>query len=76
MKVEIYTTETCSYCKLAKQFFSKNNIQYTEYDVGKDESKAEEMVEKSGQRGTPVIVIDGQVVVGFDEDKLKSLLKL
>lgn len=72
--VAIYTTETCSYCKLAKEFFQKNNVQYQEYNVGTDLEKRQEMIEKSGQMGVPVITIDGEVVVGFNKPRLEELL--
>lgn len=74
--VNIYSTVTCRYCMLAKDFFKKNNIAYTEYNVGADRAKLQEMMEKSGQRGVPVITVDNEVVVGFDEDRLKSLLAI
>jgi glutaredoxin-like YruB-family protein len=72
--VAIYTTETCSYCKLAKEFFQKNNVQYQEFNVGTDLEKRQEMIEKSGQMGVPVITIDGEVVVGFNKPRLQELL--
>ncbi len=73
-KVEIYSTPVCKYCSLAKDFFKKNNIAYTEYDVAADQAKKEEMIEKSGQLGVPVIDVGGDIVVGFDEAVLKDLL--
>jgi glutaredoxin-like YruB-family protein len=75
-KVTIYSTETCHFCKLAKIFFDKNKIDYTAIDVGSDASKRREMIEKSNQMGVPVIVIGEDVVVGFDEVKIKELLHL
>jgi glutaredoxin-like YruB-family protein len=72
--VEIYSTPVCKYCSLAKDFFKKNNIAYTEYDVSSNQAKKEEMIEKSGQLGVPVINIGGDIVVGFDEKILKELL--
>ena len=73
-KVEIYSTPTCAYCKLAKEFFKKNGIEYTEYDVAADIAKRQEMLDKTHQFGVPVIVIDGQVIVGFDKFKVNQLL--
>jgi glutaredoxin 3 len=74
-KVEIYSTPVCTYCNMAKEYFKKNNIAYTEYNVAADQARKEEMVEKSGQFGVPVIVVDGEnVVVGFEEAVLKDLL--
>lgn len=72
--VTIYSTATCHYCGLAKDFFKKNNISYTEHNVGTDIEKRKEMVEKSGQMGVPVIDVDGHITVGFDEAELASLL--
>jgi len=72
--VTIYTTSTCGFCKMAKEFFKESNIEYQEHDVTMDQHAQEEMVKKSGQMGVPVIDIDGQIVVGFDKAKLSSLL--
>ena len=72
--VLIYTTPTCVYCKMTKEFFQEHGITYTEYNVALDEQKRSEMLEKSGQMGVPVIDIDGEIVVGFDEGRLKTLL--
>ncbi len=72
--VSIYTTPTCGYCKLAKEFFKENNIEYNEYDVAADAEKRTEMIEKSGQMGVPVITVDEEMVVGFDKEKLASML--
>ena len=75
-KVEIYSTPVCKYCSLAKDFFKKNNIAYTEHNVATDQAKRAEMVEKSGQLGVPVIDVGGDIVVGFDEKVLKELLEV
>lgn len=72
--VFIYTTPTCVYCKMTKEFFQKNDILYTEYNVASNEQKRNEMLEKSNQMGVPVIDIDGEIVVGFNEGRLKTLL--
>ncbi len=74
-KVIVYGTEMCPWCKRAEAFFKDNDINFTYYDVGADQMKAQEMVEKSGQTGVPVIDIDGITVVGFDELKIKTLMK-
>jgi glutaredoxin-like YruB-family protein len=74
--VTIYSTQTCHYCQLAKQFFADNGVQYTNVDVGVDRQKAREMVEKTGQMGVPVIEVGEEVIIGFDEDRLRSLLGL
>ena len=74
MKIDIYTTPTCSYCRQVKAFLSQRGVQFTERDVSADRTAAEEMARKSGQMGVPVIVIDGQVVVGFNKARLEQLL--
>ena len=74
MSVKIYTTPTCVYCKMAKEFFEKNNIQYEEHDVSSDGKAREEMLQKSRQMGVPVIDVNGEIVVGFDRAHLAQLL--
>lgn len=76
VEVKIYTTSTCQFCKATKEFFKENKIKYKELNVEKSEKNAKEAVEKSGQRGVPVIDIGGKIVVGFDEPKLRKLLKI
>lgn len=75
-EVSIYTTPTCVYCRLAKEFFKENNIEYKEFDVSVDHSKAQEMFEKSQQLGVPVIVVDGKIIIGFDKEALKQMLEI
>lgn len=72
--ITIYSTPTCPYCDAAKDYFDENNISFTDYDVSKNREKAREMIEKSGQRGTPVINIDGNIVIGFNKEKIESLV--
>ena len=73
--VKIYSTPTCPWCKKAKEYFKENNIKFTDVDVSSDEAAQKEMVEKSGQMGVPVIEIDGKILVGFDQGKIKEALK-
>ncbi len=73
-KVSIYTTDTCTYCKMAKELFNEYKVKYDEYNVGNDLERRKEMIEKSGQMGVPVIVVDNEVMVGFDRDTLKESL--
>ena len=73
-KVIIYTTPTCIYCQMTKKFFKDNNIVYEEKDVSTDEKARDEMIEKSGQLGVPMINIDGNIIIGFDKEKLSELL--
>ena len=72
--VTVYGTLTCPYCVRAKQFLTENNIPFTNYDVSVDQAKAEEMVQKSGQMGVPVLDIDGEIIVGFDRERIKQAL--
>lgn len=72
--ITIYTTPTCVYCAAAKKFFAEKSVQYTEHNVAADAEKRKEMIDKSGQMGVPVIDIDGQLVVGFNQPKIKQLL--
>ncbi|MFH1387017.1 MAG: glutaredoxin domain-containing protein [bacterium] len=74
--IKVYSTPTCPYCKMVKQFLTENNIVFEDIDVGKNSVMAQEMIKKSGQMGVPVLDIDGQVVVGFDRGKIKQLLNL
>ena len=73
-KVTIYSTPTCVYCKMAKEFFAQNKIPYKERDVAADESARNEMFAKSHQMGVPVIDIDGKIIVGFDKKTLEEAL--
>jgi len=76
MNVKIYTTSSCPWCKKTKEFFKENNIKYEEIDVAGNEEAAHEMIEKSGQMGTPVIDIDGKIIAGYDKPKLKKALNI
>jgi len=72
--VTIYSTPTCHFCHMAKDFFKEKNIAFTDYDVSVDLAKRKEMVEKSGQMGVPVMLIGDEMVVGFDQAKVSKLL--
>ena len=74
-KVTIYSTPTCHFCHMAKEFFKEKGIKYSEYDVLADVAKRQEMMDKSGQLGVPVIVIDEKVVFGFNQPQIEELLK-
>lgn len=74
--VTIYSTPVCHFCHAAKDFFTENNIKYTEYDVASDAAKRQEMIEMTNQMGVPVIRIGDDVVIGFDEGKLRELLEI
>ena len=74
MKITMYTTPTCGYCHQAKRFLTERGIRFIDYDVSRDSKAAEEMVRVSGQMGVPVIVVDGEVIVGFNRPRLEELL--
>lgn len=76
MKITIYSTPTCHYCNLAKDFLTKNDIEFVTHDVKCDLDKRKEMMELSGQMGVPVITVDDRVLLGFDEEMMKSILDL
>ena len=76
VEVKIYSTKTCPWCVKVKDFLKENNVNFEEFDVAEDEEKRNELIEKSGQMGVPVIDVDGQIVIGFDKTKLEQLLKL
>mgnify|MGYP001611717000 CR=1 FL=1 len=73
-QVTIYSTPTCHFCHAAKDFFTANKITFTDHNVGTDLAKRKEMIEKSGQMGVPVITVGNNLIVGFDEHKLRELL--
>ena len=72
--VAIYSTPTCHFCHAAKDFFTANGVKYTEYNVASDLPRRKEMIEKSGQMGVPVITVGSDLIVGYDEGRLKELL--
>jgi len=72
--VTIYSTPVCHFCHMAKEFFAENNVAYTEHDVASDAEKRKEMIDMTGQMGVPVIRVEDDIIIGFDEQKLKELL--
>lgn len=76
MNVSIYSTLVCQHCQHAKEFFKENDVEYTEHDVAADADKRQEMIDLTGQMGVPVIRIGDDVVIGFDEAKVKELLQM
>ena len=72
--ITIYSTPTCHYCKMAKEYLTSKNIPFTAVDVSTDRARQEEMIKKSGQLGVPVIDVDGKIIVGFDKRKLDEYL--
>lgn len=74
--VTIYTTPTCHFCQMSKEFFKENNVAYTEFNVANDMEKRQEMIDKSGQMGVPVVFIGDDMIVGFDKKRFVELLGL
>jgi glutaredoxin-like YruB-family protein len=75
MSVKVYSTPSCPWCTVAKNYLKSRNVQFEEVDVSKNREAAVEMVQKSGQRGVPVIDIDGNIIVGFDQNAIDSLIR-
>lgn len=73
-KVIVYSTPTCPFCIRAKQFLTDSNVPFIHYDVASDHAKAQEMMKRSGQMGVPVIDVDGELIIGFDREKIKKAL--
>jgi len=73
-KVIVYSTSTCPWCIRVKQFLGENNISFDNYDVGTDKAKVEEMMQKTGQMGVPILDIGGEIIVGFDKERIKQAL--
>jgi len=74
--VKIYSTNTCPYCEMAKEYLDGAGIKYENHDVSSDEAAAKEMVEKSGQMGVPVLDIDGKIIIGFNKPEIDKALNL
>ncbi|MCE1196611.1 glutathione S-transferase N-terminal domain-containing protein [bacterium] len=75
MSVTLYSTPSCVYCRMAKDYFRQSGISFTEYNVASDRAKADEMVRKSGQMGVPVIDINGSVIIGFNKPEIDRALR-
>lgn len=74
-KVTVYSTTTCPYCTMVKDYLKEKNVPYDDRDVGSDRNALIEMKQKSGQLGVPVIDIDGKIIVGFDKEAIEDELK-
>ena len=74
IKVRVFSTNFCPYCSSLKQFLKEHNVEFEDINVSEDKEAAEEMIQKSGQMGVPVAEIDGQIVVGFNKEKISNLL--
>lgn len=73
-KVKIYSTPSCVYCRMAKEFFGKHGVEYEDHDVAANQEALKEMIDKSHQMGVPVIDVDGQIFVGFNRSGLEKVL--
>ncbi len=76
MTIIVYTTPSCPYCQMVKEFLANHGIDFKEVDVSSNEEAAQEMVMKSNQMGVPVTDIDGQIIIGFDEGAIRRVLEL
>jgi len=74
--VTIYSTPTCHFCQMTKEFFKEKDITYTDYDVAHDLARRQEMIQKSGQMGVPVIFVGDEMIIGFDKEHLEKALGL
>jgi len=74
--IKVYSTPTCPYCVTLKKFLKEKAIEFVDVDVSQDEKELNEMISKSGQMGVPVVDINGEIVVGFDRDRICQLLKI
>ena len=74
MKVLVYSTPTCPYCVMAKQYLKDKEIEFEDFNVAEDHEKAKEMMKKSGQQGVPVLDVNGEIIVGFDKAKIDAAL--
>ena len=75
-KVKVYSTPTCPWCHKVKEFLEENKIAFEDINVAEDQKEAQDMFQKSGQMGVPVTDVEGEIIVGFDKNKLKKALKL
>jgi len=75
-KVKVYSTSTCPWCIRAKQFLKENNVIFEDVDVSGNQEAADEMIQKTGQMGVPMLDIEGEIIVGFDKERIKQALGL
>lgn len=74
--IKVYSTPTCPFCKRAKEFLEQNNFTFEDLNVAESEEARTEMINKSGQMAVPVLDIDGEIIVGFEVEKIKKALKI
>lgn len=75
MSVSVYSTQSCPYCTMVKNYLREKQVPFTDYDVGRDQHKAQEMVRKSGQMGVPVVDINGRIIIGFNRPEIDRALQ-
>jgi len=75
MAIAMYSTPSCGYCRMAKDWFRSKNLNFEEYDVSRDQRRADELVRKSGQMGVPVIDVNGKIIIGFNTAAIEKALK-
>ncbi|HHE76896.1 MAG TPA: NrdH-redoxin [Candidatus Parcubacteria bacterium] len=75
-KIKVYSTPSCPYCYTLKEYLKEHNFEFEDIDVSQDESGRSEMIKKSGQTGVPVVDIDGEIIVGFDKEKIDQILNI
>ncbi len=75
MSVQVYSTPSCPYCTMVKSFLKKKQIPFEEYDVSRDQRRADEMIRKSGQMGVPVVDVNGRVLVGYRPADIENALQ-
>jgi glutaredoxin 3 len=75
-KVKVFSTPSCPYCVTLKEYLKEKGVDFEDLDVSQDETALDEMTEKSGQMGVPVVLIDDAVVIGFDKEKINELLNI
>lgn len=75
-KVRVFSTKMCPYCLTLKEFLKEKNIEFEDIDVAENAEARKEMIEKSGQMAVPIVEIDGEIIIGFDKEKISKLLNI
>jgi glutaredoxin 3 len=74
--VKVFTTPSCAYCFTLKEFLKEHNIKFKEVDISQDKKAREEIIKKTGKSEVPVVEIEGQIIAGFDKEKISKILKI
>lgn len=75
LTAKIYSTPSCPYCVMAKRYLTQKGVQVEDIDVSRDTAAAMEMVQRTGQMGVPVVEMSGELIVGFDRQRIDALLR-